>query len=318
MNGLTLICPGLEPKNRGFKDYLKPLSLIDEFYIRSRKKMCSWMPHHILAHLLGLPTTEYALPLAYLYGLYDGIEGGDHHLLLASPVYLTLDHNAVYLLEDHPIVLSQEDCQTLAQDFNQLFSGDGLELLALTPERWYLKTKFPPDLISTPLPEMSNRNISHHLPEGENKHYWSRLFSEVQMFLHTHPVNQERLIRGEKPVNALWFWGDGSASSLPEKFSCSAIISEDPLFKGLALHYGIPVSTPHDLKLNEDKAYLFYINRIDFESTFLTIWQTLKKSYHFRFELYDGYRHCVQTPWHRLLFWKRRYKNVQRKINSYG
>ena len=39
---------------------------------------------------------------------------------------------------------------------------------------------------------------------------WYKLLNEMQMFMHQHEVNRDRIGRGLLPINSLWFWGAGS------------------------------------------------------------------------------------------------------------
>ena len=57
-------------------------------------------------------------------------------------------------------------------------------------------------------------------------------------FLMEHPVNKERMAKGERPANSIWLWGEGTKPSLPnfkEKFGVDgSIISAVDLLKGIA------------------------------------------------------------------------------------
>jgi 2,3-bisphosphoglycerate-independent phosphoglycerate mutase len=61
---------------------------------------------------------------------------------------------------------------------------------------------------------------------------------ESYEFLMEHPVNKERIARGEKPANSIWLWGEGTKPALPdfkEKYNVSgSIISAVDLLKGIA------------------------------------------------------------------------------------
>jgi hypothetical protein len=83
------------------------------------------------------------------------------------------------------------------------------------------------------------------------------LLTEIQMLLHSHPVNAAREARGEPAVNSLWFWGAGR---LPGKTQSrwKSVTGEEPLALGLArlagaAAHGLPASAsawleqpPHD------------------------------------------------------------------------
>ncbi|MDJ0700788.1 MAG: hypothetical protein QNJ07_13105 [Woeseiaceae bacterium] len=69
------------------------------------------------------------------------------------------------------------------------------------------------------------------LPAGEGADDYRRLISEVEMALHDHAVNVERVERGLPPVNSLWIWGGGHAPERKE-LDLPPLFSDDPLLAG--------------------------------------------------------------------------------------
>jgi hypothetical protein len=45
---------------------------------------------------------------------------------------------------------------------------------------------------------------------------WYKLMNEMQMFMHQHEINQDRLESDLLPINSLWFWGAGDLAKLNE------------------------------------------------------------------------------------------------------
>ena len=80
---------------------------------------------------------------------------------------------------------------------------------------------------------MLGKNIQPYLPQGGDSVYWRKLLNEIQMLLHTHPVNLQREAAGKLPVNSLWFWGGGQ---LPDAahVDWQCVYSNEPLACGLA------------------------------------------------------------------------------------
>jgi len=52
-----------------------------------------------------------------------------------------------------------------------------------------------------------NQDVSPYLPRGEGALEWAKLTNEMQMLLFSHPANAAREVRGELPINSLWFDG---------------------------------------------------------------------------------------------------------------
>lgn len=61
-----------------------------------------------------------------------------------------------------------------------------------------------------------------------------RLLSEVQMALHEHEININRIEAGQREVNSLWIWGGGTAPEVEVK-PIFPLFANDPLFKGFWL-----------------------------------------------------------------------------------
>ncbi len=58
-----------------------------------------------------------------------------------------------------------------------------------------------------------------------------RLLSELEMFLHEHPVNQQRAGAGLPAVNSFWFWGAGEAPTEVAR-ELPVLYGDDALFRG--------------------------------------------------------------------------------------
>jgi 2,3-bisphosphoglycerate-independent phosphoglycerate mutase len=73
----------------------------------------------------------------------------------------------------------------------------------------------------------------------------NQLIRDSWNFLENHPVNRERLKRGEQPANSLWPWSPGKKPAMPtyqERFGLhGAAISAVDLIKGLAVYAGMDI-----------------------------------------------------------------------------
>jgi hypothetical protein len=52
-------------------------------------------------------------------------------------------------------------------------------------------------------------------PPGADAKRIVQLGTELQMLLHEHPTQQQRIARGQLPINALWLWGAGECEPQP-------------------------------------------------------------------------------------------------------
>lgn len=175
-----------------------------------------------------------ALPVAALNWLADTGRVADKPLLSFDPVSLVADMDHVLLYDSTHFDIEQEEAQQLVAAINNLLQDDGLEVIAPSPQRWYLQGKQSANTRFTPLAEVVGRNILPAMPTGDDAVWWRRLLNEIQMLLHSHPVNDSRVARGLMPINGVWPWGDGA----PEQCGRAAFDScrsDDVFVKGLCL-----------------------------------------------------------------------------------
>lgn len=90
----------------------------------------------------------------------------------------------------------------------------------------------------TPPHDISGKVIGEHLSDSENAKELIAMMKESYDFLMEHPVNKERIAKGERPANSIWLWGEGTKpalSNFKEKYGVDgSIISAVDLLKGIA------------------------------------------------------------------------------------
>lgn len=90
----------------------------------------------------------------------------------------------------------------------------------------------------TPPHDISGKVIGEHLSKSENAKELIAMMKESYDFLMEHPVNKERMAKGERPANSIWLWGEGTKPALPnfkDKYGVDgSIISAVDLLKGIA------------------------------------------------------------------------------------
>ncbi len=90
----------------------------------------------------------------------------------------------------------------------------------------------------TPPHDISGKVIGEHLSDSKNAKELIAMMKESYDFLMEHPVNKERMAKGERPANSIWLWGEGTKpalSNFKEKYGVDgSIISAVDLLKGIA------------------------------------------------------------------------------------
>ncbi|MXS84925.1 hypothetical protein ABO04_03080 [Nitrosomonas sp. HPC101] len=150
-------------------------------------------------------------PVAPIMLQLDGrhIEFGDGYWLRVDPVHFRIENNHILLGDNHILNISLKEAISFTDSINKLISDDGLTLLPLYPDRWYLQCSKALELQTFLLSEVVGKNINNLLPCGNDSSIWNSRVNEIQMLLHEHPLNQAREARGDLVVNSVWAWGGG-------------------------------------------------------------------------------------------------------------
>jgi hypothetical protein len=177
-------------------------------------------------------------PSAPIALLGAGMTPGKDFWLSADPVHIQLNRDQLILLGPEALSIADAEAVSLCAALNRHFAADDFTFLAPQPHRWYLRTARPAGIHTTGLSRAIGQDVNRMLPEGEERLAWHRMFNEVQMLLHAHPVNEEREQRGALPINSLWFSGGGTLP--PARTSFQAVIGSSALAQGLSKLTEIP------------------------------------------------------------------------------
>ena len=167
-----------------------------------------------------------------------GMPAGEDFWLSADPVHLQVNRDQLILLAPESLSITAAEAVALCAALTRHFDTDHLTFLAPQSHRWYLKTPQPARIHTSGLSRAIGQDVDRMLPKGDDRLAWHRLFNEVQMVLHAHPVNGERELRGALPINSLWFSGGGTLPGASTSFQ--AVIGSSALAHGLSKLTQIP------------------------------------------------------------------------------
>ncbi|MCX8030195.1 MAG: cofactor-independent phosphoglycerate mutase [Thermodesulfovibrionales bacterium] len=97
----------------------------------------------------------------------------------------------------------------------------------------------------TPPHDILGKEISNFLPIGDGCELLKGLMKKSIEILQNHPINKDRVKKGNKPANSLWFWGQGKKPLIPtfkEKYNLTgSLVSAVDLAKGLGIYAGFQI-----------------------------------------------------------------------------
>jgi hypothetical protein len=178
-----------------------------------------------IASAYGLPA-----PAAYAAIALEG-EGrpAEGAWLRADPVHLRVERDAVVLHDAALLDVTRGEAQALAAALQSHFAADGIELHAITPDRWYARVPEGELPVTVPLDKAFGRNVFGMLPRGKGRINWPSALTEAQMVLSAHPANLGRPLA----VNSVWFWGEGTLpSEVARRYAL--VYADEPFARGLA------------------------------------------------------------------------------------
>ncbi len=187
-----------------------------------------------LLHLFNVDLAGNDPPVAALTHTLDCGECLPGWRMRCDPVHLVPGHNSLTLAASgDELDISPEESGAIIGELNRFYKKKGWCFEAPHPARWYLSLPQPPQLQTSPLPEVMGHSIDRYLPRGKDAAEWKALLSEVQMLLHGNKINLQRESCGKPVINSLWFWG-GGALPVIGKSSWSRVWSDDLVGRALA------------------------------------------------------------------------------------
>jgi len=131
---------------------------------------------------------------------------------LATPVHYLAGIDSVHLHPAGLLRLAGEEQAELAADFNALF-GDAGWVLQAYGRRELLLCGPPLDASAVDPGQWAGRDPVGAAAHGVDAKVLRRLGSEIEMWLHEHPLNARRRAHGQLAVTGLWLWGSRSGSA---------------------------------------------------------------------------------------------------------
>lgn len=149
----------------------------------------------------------------------------------ADPVYMEPQLDRLFLHALRAEDLGRSEIRRLYDGLQETLGSDDALGFARLGDCGYIRSQQPMVTASFPAAVLDRQNPYDWLPSASTGAATLRLISEIEMTLHAHPVNAERLSRGLRPVNSLWVWGGGRA---PQQSSAPMppLYADDPLLRG--------------------------------------------------------------------------------------
>jgi hypothetical protein len=117
----------------------------------------------------------------------------------------------------------------------RVFHEEGMQLGSEHPERWTIALERPLEFQFSPLKRALGMDAADMLPDQPEARHWRRVLNEIQVALHSCPVNVRRRQQGRVEINSVWFWGQGFMPPVSGPKPFREVFSDHPVSRGLAL-----------------------------------------------------------------------------------
>ncbi len=196
--------------------------------------------------LLGYDPVEYYTGRAPLEAAAMGVTLGPDDWAIRCNLMTIEDGRMTDFTAGH---ITSEEGQALIEALQSVLGRPGLEFHAGVSYRNLLvyrgkpgEAPFAPDTLTTPPHDVPDLPAADYLPKGPGSPILAELMILGSQVVQSHPVNAERIGRGQRPANAIWLWGQGKAPNMP-KFKelhgiQGAIISAVDLVRGVGILAG--------------------------------------------------------------------------------
>jgi hypothetical protein len=167
-------------------------------------------------------------------------------LWLSTPLHLIAGLTSLHLEQRGLLRLPLATLRILAQDFHKVFHGTGFTLEPLPSGGFLLSGPAVSEPRTVEPARCVGMDVGAALPVARSLR---TLGAEMEIWLHEHPVNLERLVRAEPAISTLWLWGGGPAQGAPGAPAVPSahleedrIYGRDPYLDGLAFALGVPAA----------------------------------------------------------------------------
>ncbi|MFY7866190.1 hypothetical protein [Roseateles sp.] len=149
-----------------------------------------------------------------------------------SPIHLAVGSDQITALPPENLSLTEAESQEFFASLAELWPSDeGWQSRWLAADAWLIAHPSMAGLSSASLDRVVHRHVDSWMPTSRRLR---SLQNEIQMLLHSHPLNNEREARGALALNSVWISGcgiDTSAKALPHELQIDERLRE-PLLAG--------------------------------------------------------------------------------------
>ncbi|MBF0803804.1 MULTISPECIES: hypothetical protein [unclassified Neisseria] len=138
--------------------------------------------------------------------------GPEQAAVFASPVWQQMGMHHMDMLGGGDIQIQAHEAETFCLGLSRFLQTDGWHFHPLRPDLWLVALPAQPDWQAAPVLDVLGRIDDSVRAEGTGSRVWLQKQTEIQMWLHAHPLNAKRAAARVPTVNGVWLWRDIAGS----------------------------------------------------------------------------------------------------------
>lgn len=193
--------------------------------------------------VLGYPPAEFYKGRSSLEAISAGVEMGKNDVTLrANLVTISDEENFAdkTMIDYSGGEIDTKDAANLIAEVKAVLDDEEMMIFPSVSFRNILRWHNGPlDTEYAPSHDILDQRLGDHFPKGSGGEKALNYMKKAHEILKVHPYNQERVAKGLKPANGLWFWGPGVKAELPsfeERYGLKGgVISGVDLIRGIGI-----------------------------------------------------------------------------------
>lgn len=152
----------------------------------------------------------------------------------ASPVWQQMGMHQASILRGEHLNIDAETAQQFCHLLSEFYAEDGWTFHHWRNDLWLIEMPQQPDWQAPSTLDIGGQIGSREQAIGKDALQWLGKQTEIQMWLHDHPLNRQRKIQKLPEINGLWLWQDLQGSGSNNGFTASDSVwaqhAANPLF----------------------------------------------------------------------------------------
>lgn len=126
----------------------------------------------------------------------------------ASPLWQRMGMHQASVISGEHLNIQAAEAEQLCQGLSGFYQEDGWQFHTVRPDLWLITMPSESDWQVAPIWDIGGQIGAIDQAAGSDALQWLNKQTEIQMWLHSHPLNQHRQNRQAPAINGLWLWQD--------------------------------------------------------------------------------------------------------------